>query len=1097
MQAINFVIRTPMGGTQSGVVSGEVGSNTVFMQSNEEISLHLARHQVSGYQRDGGDLIITLVDGRQITLSGYFNAEGEAENRLFISSDGTITEVNLLQSGENEYFAQYGTQESWGKWSPDEQMVFYDEAAPVAVADAPVAAYEDETVSMLGAGAILAPILSGGGGGGAAAVAAGLVGGAAIIGGGSGGGSGGGGGSTSSKAPATVANANGTVTIGGDGVEEKDEVVTITGTGEPGASVEVNINGNTETTTVDKDGNWTVDFVGPTYPGDGNHEVDVTVTDPDGEVTELTGPDVVIDTTPPELEFSSGVVSTSDNHNQEGYTNSGVTISGKGEAGATVEVTVENVTHTTTVKEDGTWSVTYDKTELEGGDYTTDVTVVTTDSFGNSQTYTDVVDIDTVINAGVNGNLSGGDNTVNLTESGGAVAITGTGDAFSAITLAVVDASGATLGTYTTTTDENGNWTVDVPQGILPTGETSVGLNVTAVDGAGNATSTSGTMDIDTIGRVDVAAEKVEGDGTLNFGELEDGSFTVTGTAEAGTTKVDVTVGTTTLPATVNPDGSWSVNFNAAAVGSGEKDVQVTATATDGAGNVSTSSDWLHVDTYVNKLNVTDDSTGIDTWVNKDELSSGLRLSGQVEDGAQSVTIEHNGSFYPAKIDPPGTWSVTIPKSAVGQGAFDYTVHAVDGAGNTDQIEQSVNIDTLGSVSVAGDQVEGDGVLNGQELSDGRFTVTGASEPGTTAVNVTIGMMTLPATVNPDGTWSVQFPQSAAGSTERDVMITAEATDRAGNVSTNTDWVRVDPYVNELSVTDDSTGSDAWVNTSELANGLALSGRVEAGPQSVKIEHNNVLYDATFDANGNWSIVLPKSIVNQGAFEYSVHAVDGAGNQRELADQSVMIDTIAPDGPTIFEEGTRIEEGTSDVYLTRLYLQNTGDELDLYTISDTGTVDRPEQRDTFESAAWSASGKDEVLITLANSEKVMDGTTLVVTSSDDAGNTTGNLLAWDQTGSLNVNMDHVVASGLNVETVDLRLAKNADLTLTADQIRDLSENNDQVTVYGGSDDSVTITGAQFVETYTDATGHNFSVYDLGDTRVLVDEDITNVNTSVI
>lgn len=38
--------------------------------------------------------------------------------------------------------------------------------------------------------------------------------------------------------------------------------MTISGTGEPGATVVVELNGNTETTTVDPDGNWTVEFVG-------------------------------------------------------------------------------------------------------------------------------------------------------------------------------------------------------------------------------------------------------------------------------------------------------------------------------------------------------------------------------------------------------------------------------------------------------------------------------------------------------------------------------------------------------------------------------------------------------------------------------------------------------------------------------------------------------------------------------------------------------------------------------------------------------------------------------------------------------------------
>lgn len=257
---------------------------------------------------------------------------------------------------------------------------------------------------MLGAGAILGPGLGLGG-----AAVAGLAG-ASILTGGSGGGSGGsGGGGTggTDKAPATVNDPDKTVTIGGDGTTESDKSVTVTGTGEPGASVSVEINGNTETGTVDPDGNWSVTFEKETYPGEGSHKVDVTVTDPDGELTELKGPDVIIDTTPPDLDFASGVVQTNDAHNESEHAN-GVTLTGVGEAGATLVVTIDGNSHSTTVDESGNWSVTFDKSELATGEYTTTATFVTTDGFGNSATYTADVEIDTQIEAAIDDNLSGG-----------------------------------------------------------------------------------------------------------------------------------------------------------------------------------------------------------------------------------------------------------------------------------------------------------------------------------------------------------------------------------------------------------------------------------------------------------------------------------------------------------------------------------------------------------------------------------------------------------------------------------------------------------------------------------------------------------------
>ena len=265
------------------------------------------------------------------------------------------------------------------------------------------------------------------------------------------------------------------VTIGGDGTTEENKSVTIMGTGEPGASVCVEVNGKTETGTVDPDGNWTVTFEKETYPGEGNHEVDVTVTDPDGEVTELKGPDVVIDTTPPDLDFSGGVVETNDAHNETEHS-TGVTLTGVGEAGSSLVVTIDGTSHSTTVDENGNWSVTFDKSELATGEYTTSATFVTTDGFGNSATYTADVEIDTQVDAAIDSNLSGGNDIVSAAEHTAAVAISGTADPNAMISLSING------NTYTTTTDANGNWTVDVPTGKLPTGEVDVPMTVTATD---------------------------------------------------------------------------------------------------------------------------------------------------------------------------------------------------------------------------------------------------------------------------------------------------------------------------------------------------------------------------------------------------------------------------------------------------------------------------------------------------------------------------------------------------------------------------------------------------------------------------------------
>ena len=83
MKAIDFVVRDGAGALQRGVVPAQ-GDTSVSLGSGQEVSFNLRQIDMGGQRRVGDDLVITLVDGRTITLENYFNDAGEA-NRLFLS----------------------------------------------------------------------------------------------------------------------------------------------------------------------------------------------------------------------------------------------------------------------------------------------------------------------------------------------------------------------------------------------------------------------------------------------------------------------------------------------------------------------------------------------------------------------------------------------------------------------------------------------------------------------------------------------------------------------------------------------------------------------------------------------------------------------------------------------------------------------------------------------------------------------------------------------------------------------------------------------------------------------------------------------------
>jgi hypothetical protein len=126
---------------------------------------------------------------------------------------------------------------------------------------------------------------------------------------------------------------------------------------------------------------------------------------------------------------------------------------------------------------------------------------------------------------------------------------------------------------------------------------------------------------------------------------------------------------------------------------------------------------------------------------------------------------------------------------------------------------------------------------------------------------------------------------------------------------------------------------------------------------------------------------------------------------------------------------------------------------------------------------------------------VADGTHLVLTSTDAAGNTSGSYLVTDDPATNTVQMSDDIASALSdfqIDTIDLHFAEDSSLTITEAQIKALSDHTDTVTIRGGSDDSVTITGAQAQGSQT-VDGEGFNVFALGDARLLIEDDITSIH----
>lgn len=873
MNAIDFVVRSRTGSIERGSIAGPDQGFVIPAGAGNDISLNILQADLRGYDRADADLLITLADGRVIVLKDYFVSTPEDANRLFLSAEGNLNEVSFVESSDGgALFAQYGPTETWGKWSPSDQLIFLDE--PAVVAEGYVPYGEEEEVSMLAAGLLGSSLL-----GSAGAGAAGLAG-LALLGAGNGGGGNGGGSGGETWIPPTVDNPDAHHQVGGG----SDQRITVSGTANPGSTVVVVIGDETVNGTAGDDRIWDVTFEDETFPDDGIYpDVTVTVSDPNGTVTDLDGPSITIDTTPPVIELVDGTVSVGDLFNGESHQN-GVTVTGRGEVGAELTVTVGDDTRTFVIGEDGTWSVTYDDAVLPGGEYLTDITVTGRDSFNNVTTVVDQIQIDTVPHPLAIDAVTG-DNLINAAEAEAGFAITGTSSPGAVVTV--------TFGALTreVVTGADGSWSLAVASGDVEAGEYTGTITASTVDPAGNASSTVSEVRIDTLAEVALTNTPLTGDDRISAAEWTAG-VTLTGTSQPGSS-VSVSIEGVTKSATVSADGSWNVTFSSASLPAGTYSTVATVTAVDDAGNSATTTHAFAVDTET-ALTIATATIATDGVINAAEAAAGVQVTGTAEPGATVVVTSHatqDGMSFTTTANASGAWSVTFPAAAIPPGELSLAISAVatDALGNTASASGSVEVDTVTVIGLETASVETDGIVNAAERADG-VPLAGTAEAGASVV-VTVAGTLLTTTAAADGTWQVMIPASLVPTGETSLPVTATATDAAGNRVSASGSIAIDTVTNVAVMTTGVEG-DGVINAAEAADGVVLTGTAQPGA-SVQVTMGGISHSATVAADGSWTASFSAAELPSGETTLPVTAVatDAAGNTATDTGE-VRVDTL-------------------------------------------------------------------------------------------------------------------------------------------------------------------------------------------------------------
>jgi flagella basal body P-ring formation protein FlgA len=753
------------------------------------VQMPVAPSEVASVNRSGQNLIVNLKSGERVTVGNFFTTgENDVQSDIvFQGEDGTLWQ------------AQYSS-ESFNGFTFEEVS-----SIDTLLADSGVIGNATQTFAFAGLGLL--------GAGGAAAAAGG--------GGGGGGGGSDGGGSTPS-APADLV-------LSPDGLS-------LQGSGTAGSTINVrDANGNLlGSAVVGSDGRFTVPLNTPQNNG---QALIVDQTDPSGNTSApapITAPDVVAPQAPGNLQVSAD----------------GLTLSGTGEAGATVQVRDANgnVLGSAVVAADGTFAISLSSPQVDGQA----LTLQQTDAAGNVSTTTQVtapdVDSPDVTPPAAPGNLQ---------VSADGLTLSGTGEA--GATVQVRDAKGNVLGSAVVAADGTFAISLSSPQ------VDGQALTLQQTDAAGNVSPTAQVTapDVDSPDVTPPAAP-------ANLQVSADG-LTLSGTGEAGATvQVRDANGNVLGSAVVAADGTFAITLSSPQV-----DGQVLSLQqTDPAGNTSLSANVAAPD-----IDAPVDTTPPAAPTGLVVSGDGTLLTGSGEIGARVQVFDNAGALLgTAVVGADGLFTVSLSPAQVDGQALNVTL--TDAAGNLS-----------GGTPVTAPDIQPSAPTDLAVSADG-LVLTGRAFPGLrifvrTASGVSLGA----ARVGADGLFSVALSPAQLNGEPLDVSAVDAAGNSAGGAVVSAPDTVAPGSVSELVVSPD---------------GATIAGKGQPGATVTVLDTGGqVLASGVVAANGTFILTLDPAVPEGDVL--SVSQADASG----LSSSAVTV--IVPDasGPVAPGQVTLDATGTT------------------------------------------------------------------------------------------------------------------------------------------------------------------------------------------
>ncbi|WP_079849610.1 Ig-like domain-containing protein [Salmonella enterica] len=547
-----------------------------------------------------------------------------------------------------------------------------------------------------------------------------------------------------------------------------------------------------------------------------------------------------------------------------------------------------------TLTSDGVWEYIW-PTDLVENTYT--LTVKATDVAGNTATETLNFIIDTTLSTptitldSADDSGTANDNKTNVKTPGFII-----GGIDSDVTQVVVQVMRDGHSEEVELTQTNGQWRF-VPGSAWTDGDYT--LTVTVKDEAGNIRHSAPlTVTIDT----QIAIDHIE---LVNDSGIPDDNLTnnvrphfqVKVPTDVNEVRLSIDGGKTWFNATQSATpGVWDYTW-LADVGEGKH--TLTVEATDKAGNQTTQKLDFIIDTMLSEPTIVLDSTD-DSGTKGDNLTNANKptfILGNIDADARYVTVEvqYGGTkeVLTATKGATGIWSVT-PTGTWADGDYMLTVRVEDDAGNVKySAPLTVTVDTQITIDVI-ELVNDNGIPGDNLTNDVRphFRVTVPGDVNEVRLSIDGGNTWVRATQGTAGIWDYTWPKDVTDGLH---TLTVEATDKAGNKTTQTLDFTIDTRLSTPTITMDSrddTGAIGDHITSVKRPGFTI-GNIDSDAQSVilRITQGGNSQEVTLtQVGGQWRFT-PDADWADGSYTLTVEVTDNAGNVRQSTPLIVTVDT--------------------------------------------------------------------------------------------------------------------------------------------------------------------------------------------------------------